>query len=144
MKFLATAALMLLAACQSGGEGDGTLPGDAADSAPFADIAEGTLIRFAGTEPFWGGTIDGAMLTWSTPENIEGEKVQVSRFAGRGGLNFSGTLAGGALDMAITPGACSDGMSDQTYPFHATVTLGAQQLQGCAWREGDDLGVEAP
>jgi len=138
-------ALALLSGCQPAQEaasGSG-LPGDAEETTPYSGIAADTLIRFVGTEPFWGGTVAGEQLTWSTPENSEGEQIVVTRFAGRGGLTFSGTLGGQPFDMAITPGECSDGMSDRTYPFTTTVRHGAQQLIGCAWREGDDIG-DAP
>lgn len=128
-----------LAACQPGTE-EG-IPGDASDQQPYAGIAEGAIIRVAGTEPFWGGTITDGQLVWTTPEDIDGTRVPVERFAGRGGLSFSGELAGQAIDIAITPGACSDGMSDRSYPFNATVQIGSEQLSGCAWREGvDDPG----
>lgn len=143
MKKAGWLALALLAACQPEQEavsGSG-LPGDTDETTPFSGIAEDAVLRFTGTEPFWGGTVSGAQLTWSTPENIDGEHIAVTRFAGRGGLTFSGTLGGQQFDMALTPGDCSDGMSDRTYPFTATVKLGAQQLSGCAWREGDDLGT---
>ena len=133
-------ALALLAGCHSGEAASGSgMPGSAEDTSPYHEIADDAVIRFVGTEPFWGGTVTGDQLTWSTPE-IEGEQIAVTRFAGRGGLNFSGTLTGQQFDLAVTPGQCSDGMSDRTYPFNATVKLGAQQLSGCAWREGDDLG----
>jgi uncharacterized membrane protein len=136
-------ALALLAGCHSGEQAtEAGLPGDTEDTTPYSGIAEDAVIRFTGTEPFWGGSVTGDRLTWSTPE-IEGEQIAVTRFAGRGGLTFSGTLAGQQFDMALTPGECSDGMSDRTYPFNATVKLGAEQLSGCAWRESDDLG-DAP
>ena len=147
MRGLACAAMILLAACQAGdapGASGSATPGNTSDTAPFDDIAPDAVVRFVGTEPFWGGTVTGTSLTWSTLENADGEQIVVSRFAGRGGLTFSGTLGGQSFDMALTPGDCSDGMSDRTFPFHATVKLGAQQLNGCAWREGDDLGVPAP
>jgi uncharacterized membrane protein len=144
MNRFALAALLPLAACQSQGPAtDGSVPGDAQDTRPYAGIGETELVRFAGTEPFWGGSLADTTLIWSTPDNIEGTTIPVTRFAGRGGLTVSGVLDGAQMDMAITPGACSDGMSERTYPFIATVKLGAQDLSGCAWREGDDLG-EAP
>ena len=115
------------------------MPGNADDRQPFDLIAPGETINLTGTEPFWGGEIapEGAgwTLRWSTPENIAGERVTMERFAGRGGLAFSGTLAGEGLDLAITPADCSDGMSDRTYPYAVTVTLGDQQLDGCGWTE---------
>lgn len=111
------------------------LPGDAADDQPFAGIAEDEAIRFTGTEPFWGGDITGTQLTWTTPENIAGQTAPVTRFAGRGGLGFSGQLDGQPIDLMVTPASCSDGMSDRTYPFVVTVTLGDSQLEGCGWTD---------
>ncbi|QZH75550.1 MAG: hypothetical protein JY451_02750 [Erythrobacter sp.] len=135
------AAAAALSACQpSDGE---TFPGDASETQPYAGIAEDAVLRITGTEPFWGGTISGGQLTWTTPENIDGITVPVERFAGRGGLSFSGQLEDQQIDIAITPGDCSDGMSDRTYPFNATVELNGQTLSGCAWREGVDELAEA-
>jgi len=57
----------------------------------------------------------------------------VSRFAGRGGLSFSGEMNGEALTLAVTPGACSDGMSDRTYPFVVTLRIGDDLRNGCGW-----------
>ena len=126
---------LALVAC-SGGEG--SVPGDTSDTQPFAEIAEDAHLRFTGTEPFWGGEVKGGTLTWYTPENIAGSSIPVARFAGRGGLSFSGELAGQSFDMTITPGECSDAMSDVTYPYVATVQLGEEVLYGCSW--DDDMG----
>lgn len=136
-----TAALALLAACTSpdspaGEAGDSApVPGEVDDAQPFSAIAEDEVIHFTGTEPFWGGEVTGGELTWSTPEIIDGETIAVARFAGRGGLSFTGTLQGAQFDMAMTPASCSDGMSDRTYPFAVTVQLGDQQLSGCGWTD---------
>ena len=106
-----------------------------AEGAAFAAIAADDTIRFTGTEPFWGGTVSGGELVYSTPENQEGETIGVRRFAGNNGLGFSGVRGGAPFDMTITPGACSDGMSDRTYPFTVTLRLGEEQRNGCAWTE---------
>jgi uncharacterized membrane protein len=132
---VALALSLALAACNH--EPDADLPGNAADDQPFAAIGEDETIRLVGTEPFWSGEIAHGMLTWSTPEDIDGQRVPVTRFAGRGGLSFSGQLDMRPLDIAVTPASCSDGMSDRTYPYVATVQLGDQQLQGCAWSENE-------
>lgn len=124
---------LALAACAP--EHGAAVPGDAADDQPFAAIAVDEVIHFTGTEPFWGGDISGGQLTWTTPENITGTRAPVARFAGRGGLSFSGELDGQAIDLMVTPAPCSDGMSDRTYPFVVTVTLGDQQRQGCGWTD---------
>ncbi|WAT19371.1 hypothetical protein OZN62_12180 [Aurantiacibacter sp. MUD11] len=127
---LAVTAILTLAACQQGS--DSTVPGDASDTAAYAEIAEDELIRFTGTEPFWGGSVIGDRLTYSTPDNIDGTTIPVTRFAGRGGLSFSGALDGQAFDLAITPAECSDGMSDRIYPFVATLQIGSEHREGCA------------
>lgn len=139
---LASVAAVLLAACQSSnspggsssGHDDVTEQGD--DVAhPYDGIAENEKVQFTGTEPFWGGDVSGRTLTYKTPENPTGEVVQVGRFAGRGGLSYSGKLAGADFTMTITPLACSDGMSDRSYPFTVTLKLGPETRNGCAWTE---------
>ena len=128
-KSLLTIACAALAACQPGGA-EGQSPGTAPQG--FTGISEGEVIYFGGTEPFWGGTIAGDILTYTTPENIDGDRIAIDRFTGQGGLGFSGTLDGQQFDLTITPGACSDGMSDRTYPYIAVVQIGDNQNAGCA------------
>lgn len=124
---------------------EGSVPGDAEDTGVYTDVAPGETIRFTGTEPFWSGEVSGQTLTYSTPENIDGSIIQVQRFAGNNGLSFSGVLDGASFDMAITPGECSDGMSDRTYPFTVTLEVGGEQRRGCAWTDGRPFsGPENP
>ncbi len=139
--------LLGLAACQpAGGGGDGAVPGDRSDTQPFAEIAEDEAVRFTGTEPFWGGEVLDREMTYRTLDKPDGQSIRVSRFAGRGGLSFSGTLEGKALTLAITPGACSDGMSDRAYPFVATLRVGeTTSREGCAWTSKHPFtGPQAP
>jgi uncharacterized membrane protein len=120
-------------------------PGDTEDTQPYAGIGEHEVLRFTGTEPFWGGQVTAGTLTYSTPDDIDGTQISVERFAGRNGLSFSGTLDGAAFVMAVTPGECSNGMSDRTYPFTVTLEVGAEQRQGCAWTEAQSFtGSEHP
>ncbi|WP_326521309.1 COG3650 family protein [Parerythrobacter aestuarii] len=120
---------LLLTACQQG-----TGASSAPDTRPegFTGIAPDEVIIFGGTEPFWGGEIKDKELTYTTPENIEGTTIRIERFTGQGGLGFSGVLAGETFDMTVTPGDCSDGMSDRTYPYTVTLQIGAEQRFGCA------------
>lgn len=124
-----------LAACQSGGQGPGNVPGDSGSAEPYAEIAESEELRLIGTEPFWGGHVKGTVLVYETPEKPEGVTATVERFAGRNGISFTGRLEGEAFTLAITPGKCSDGMSDRTYPFHATLQLPSDLRSGCAWSQ---------
>lgn len=121
------------------------LPGDTSETAPYAGIAADEVLKFTGTEPFWGGQVAGGTLTYSTPEDQDGNAIAVERFAGRGGLSFSGTLDGATLVMAVTARQCSDGMSDRTYPFTVTLAIGADKRNGCAWSEQHPFeGPERP
>ena len=69
----------------------------------------------------------------------------MTRFAGNNGLAISGDPGTAAFDLSVTPGACSDGMSDRTYPFTATLLIGNEQRQGCAWTDSQPFtGPERP
>jgi uncharacterized membrane protein len=113
--------------------GESAAPGDADDTAPWSGIGSDETVRFTGTEPFWGGEASGGTLTYMTPENQRGDTIPVERFAGRNGLSLSGELDAAPFDMAITPGECSDGMSDRTYPFTVTLQVRGEQRNGCAY-----------
>lgn len=131
MRYLVIPAVaLLLAACNS--QPDGELPGNLQDERPYAGIVESETIKLNGTEPFWGGEIKGGFFNYTTPEHMSGQRIAVERFAGRGGLSFSGELDGLAVDVMITPGECSDGMSYYVYPFTATLQVGDEQRNGCA------------
>ena len=129
-------AVLLLAACQSGGGGTG-VPSDADEHEPFSQIALDEVLHFTGTEPFWGGEAKGGTLTYETPDNASGATIAVDRFAGRGGISMAGKLDGQAFDMMVTPGNCSDGMSDRTYPYVVTLKIGSNARQGCGWTDRD-------
>ena len=111
------------------------------DSEPFDGIAETATIDVGGTEPFWALKISpdsgGYLAKYSSPELPEGETFAVSRFAGNNGLGFSGEWAGAPVILALTPGECSDGMSDRTYPYTATLQLDEVTLFGCAHTDAE-------
>lgn len=138
------AALFALAACQSGGD-ETAVPGDRKDDRPFSEISAKETVRFLGTEPFWGGAVTGDQMTYETPEKPAGQRITVARFAGRGGLSFSGKLVDADLTMTITPGACSDGMSDRHYPFTVTLQIGTELRSGCGYSDAHPFkGAAAP
>ncbi|MDY7097975.1 MAG: hypothetical protein SXU28_07545 [Pseudomonadota bacterium] len=128
----------------------GCAPSDSinADGDVFAAIGPDEAISVGGTEPFWAIAIKpdgqgGYSARYSTPDSPEGETFALSRFAGNNGLGFNGELGGQAVQIAITPGDCSDGMSDTTYPFAATVGLGEATLFGCAHSDSNPVSGEA-
>ena len=141
----AVAPFCLLALSACGADEGARAPGDGAATHAFNGIGPDETVRFTGTEPFWGGEEKDGRLTYSTPENQAGVAIAVRRFAGNAGLGFSGTLDGRPFDMTVTPGACSDGMSERSYPFTVTLRLGDEQRQGCAWTDRQPFsGPEAP
>ena len=131
------ALVLLLAAC--GGSpapaGSGNRIFDASDTQSFSGIAADEVVHFTGTEPFWGGQVAGGSLTYTTPDDQKGATIAVSRFAGRNGVSFSGDLDGMPFVLAITPGKCSDGMSERSYPFAVTLQVKGEQRNGCAWTD---------
>lgn len=133
------ALVMSLAAC-SPKPADGIATEQAA---PFDGIAPAEVITLTGTEPFWGITIAQDVATYTTPEIPAGKLIEVSRFAGNNGLGFSGKLDGADVTITVTPGTCSDGMSDRTYPFTATVKLWESNLAGCGYTDVQGFTGEA-
>ena len=135
MRLFLALPLLLLAACN--GHGGAADPTGAQGTKPhaYAGIAETETLHFTGTEPFWGGSVTGTALTYTTPEQPAGTAITVHRFAGNNGLAFSGTLAAAAFDMAVTEAPCSDGMSDRTYPFTVSLQIGSDKRSGCGWTE---------
>ena len=135
-------AICLALAVTACGSSSQPAPGDIE---PYNGIGEAEMISLLGTEPFWGAKISGATMTYTTPDNIEGVEIQVARFAGNGGLGFHSQLDGQAVTVAVTPGDCTDGMSDRTYPFTATVKVGDTDLAGCGYTDNQPFtGNAAP
>lgn len=88
--------------------------------------------RFTGTEPFWGGTIDGSTILYRTPEDIDGKTITATVAKEGSAARYSGTFEGQAFVLTLTPGTCSDGMSDTVYPMNAALTVLGEQRKGCA------------
>lgn len=124
------AALLLAAACTPVAKEEGI---DTETKQPFDKVAPEEVVTLLGTEPFWGLKIGGGEGTWTTPDNPKGTKVALTRFAGNNGLGFSGTLDGDTLTATLTPGDCTDGMSERRFPYVATIALGGRTLEGCGY-----------
>ncbi|MEP3050782.1 MAG: hypothetical protein ABJP48_13550 [Erythrobacter sp.] len=116
-------------------------PGDQrADTAQrFNEIGNDETLNLIGTEPFWSIVVEGDQLTFSTPSDIDGEIISVSRFNGNNGLGLSGTIGADALEIAVTPGDCNDGMSDRHFPFTATIKMGEEVLTGCGYSDSNPV-----
>lgn len=134
------AALALAAACTPA-KTDGIDP----EGKAFDAVAPQEAVTMLGTEPFWNLAVTGDEGLWTTPDNQLGTTLTLKRFAGNGGLSFSGTLDGKPLTATLTPGQCSDGMSDRSFPFVATIALGGETLRGCGYTDSQRFtGPEAP
>ncbi|MCH2486757.1 MAG: hypothetical protein MK010_03305 [Erythrobacter sp.] len=133
--FAALAALALVGCGGSASSGP-----DARETTAYTGIASGEAITLSGTEPFWNAQIESGTMRYSTMEDQEGTTFPVERFAGNNGLAFSGrtpgeNASGISVDVAVTPGECSDGMSDRSYPFVATLVVGSETRRGCAYTD---------
>lgn len=90
------------------------------------------LYRALGTEPFWSVEVTPGRLRYSSPENQAGTEFAASRSNEGAATVFTGGLEGKPVTLRITPGTCSDGMSDTVYSFKAQLEIGTDTLSGCA------------
>lgn len=96
--------------------------------------ARGVSLRAIGTEPGWL-----AEITPGDPPALKalldyGERhVDVPALSKDEALpGYAGTTADGtAVSLRFVEGACSDGMSDQSYPAEVQLTVGAETFRGC-------------
>ena len=90
-------------------------------------------IRAVGTEPFWGASVEGRCVTYSTPEDQDGTRIW-TRFTGSAeNGRWQGALGGKPFVMVTKPQAgCSDGMSDNRYPIAVELTVNGERRTGCA------------
>jgi uncharacterized membrane protein len=134
------AALLCAAACTPA-KTDGIDP----KGQTFDAVAPEEVVTLLGTEPFWNLKVEGGEGLWTTPDNQPGTQIRLTRFAGNNGLGFSGTLDGKPFTATLTPGECSDGMSDRRFPFVATVALGEETREGCGYTDSQPFtGPAAP
>ena len=108
-------------------------PANSADASPVPPAAQPTArYRFTGTEPFWGGTIDGATILYQTPDDQAGKTITATMTKEGATIRYSGELDGQPFILKLTPGTCSDGMSDTVYLLHAVLAVRGEPRQGCA------------
>ena len=90
--------------------------------------------------------VDGDTLVFSTPENQPGTTMHGRRVPSLTGFVFIGKDGDRDFHLGLTPGECSDGMSDRSYPFTVTLRIGPEVRQGCGWtdRQGYTGAEQAP
>lgn len=110
-----------------------TAPANLAEPPAAPPLTQPTArYRFTGNEPFWGGTIDGTTILYQTPEDQAGQTIAATVTTEGATTRYSGTLEGRPFVLKLTPGTCSDGMSDTVYPLHAVLAVRGEARQGCA------------
>ena len=143
--------LLALAACRAepneaeqsnAAEVTATAPAKPAEQSAAPPVAAPTArYRFTGTEPFWGGTIDGSTILYQTPDDQAGKTIAAIVATEGATTRYSAMLDGKPFILKLTPGTCSDGMSDTVYPFHAVLAVHGEPRQGCA---SPIVGASAP
>lgn len=128
--FLIAAALMLTAC--------GAPMGSPADAPPPADAPVTVGPDYSGdfdaigTEPFWSVKVRASGLTLTRPDQAEVTTANPGvRADGEQGV-WDGTAGEQRLVLRLTPGDCTDGMSDRRYGYAAEVWIDGETLRGCA------------
>lgn len=125
---VAFVSMLLLSACA-------TAPATSQDSAGAVPTW-----RAIGTEPFWGVRVESSHLVFTTPDDQDGRVLQASERNEGGATVYAGNDGGQAYALTITPGECSDGMSDRVFRFKAEFAIGDRRYSGCAAAAGDPWG----
>lgn len=108
-------------------------PADAPASARAPDYSG--EIDVIGTEPFWNVQIRESSVALTRPDHPEVRNANPGvRLDGEQGVwDSNGAKEDeGRLVVRLTPGVCSDGMSDRVYRFFAEIWVDGETLKGCA------------
>jgi uncharacterized membrane protein len=139
-------AAVALAACQpQDPNGDAAPPPADAPATPVADTGAATPtagggmdisapITARGNEPFWSLAItEGTKLKLSRPDHPDLMAEAPGAAMSPGGATWVAKgPKGEQVTVVLKMGACSDGMSDATYPMSAEVAVLNETLKGCA------------
>jgi uncharacterized membrane protein len=147
MKRTILAALLLTAACgqpsdrlsdedAAAEQGPAVLDADNNDASeaiagpsdlPEAVDAGPTLYKALGTEPGWSLTVHSARMDYAGDYG----QVKIAESTPPDFRAMQGTYRSGKLQVTISPGPCSDGMSDLTYRQTVRVTADGRTVSGC-------------
>jgi uncharacterized membrane protein len=104
-------------------------------SGVVARTANSEKFTVLGTEPFWSVSVSKSGIVYSSPE------VKKQTFPYVAPLKAQGRpddfvrvyrLRGNNTLIIKKDNACSDGMSDNKYPYSAVLIMGNKVLEGCA------------
>lgn len=96
--------------------------------------------RALGTEPFWSLTIGRTVMRLEEP----GRPTRTYRTPPARRIPNGVRRASGPIVVTIVRRACSDGMSDRTFPETVTVRIGARVLNGCGGAPASPPGRPVP
>jgi uncharacterized membrane protein len=82
--------------------------------------------RALGTEPFWAVTVRGRRLTLERPDHSP-LGFDVDATSGPAVIRYRGD----GFTMTLTPGPCSDGMSDTLWSDRVQIAFAGGTLKGC-------------
>lgn len=85
-----------------------------------------------GTQPFWAVTVIGSTATLTRPDK-PARRFIVSRSADPVAIRYEGD----GFAMTLTPGPCSDGMSDSVWSDRVAIAFGEGTLKGCGGLRDD-------
>lgn len=133
----AAAPLLLLAACDQ----LTPAPAPAPDPAPpppatttvfgGLDLSQPFTVR--GNEPFWAIAVTSATLDYNGVDRPQETAANPGPQVTTAVATFTVTTSlSNPLVVILTPGPCSDGMSETVYPLNATVIRPGETLTGCA------------
>lgn len=132
----AAAPLLLLAACDQFTPAPTPSPDPApppAASTVFGGLDLSQPFTIRGNEPFWAIAVTAATLDYSgvdrPQETAPNPGPQVTTAVATWTVT---TSLNNPLVVVLTPGPCSDGMSETVYPLNATVIRPGETLTGCA------------
>jgi uncharacterized membrane protein len=98
-------------------------------------MVSGPSFRLVGNEPFWAVHIDSSVIRYLTPEDTSGTRFPPVKPLQLGDtLRWTSSTPASIIEAWVVPGSCSDGMSDRTWSYRASVQVGDRKLQGCAER----------
>jgi heat shock protein HslJ len=94
---------------------------------PDSDLAGPVLYKAVGTEPGWSLTVHAARMDYAGDYG----QVNIAEPTPPDFRSAHGTYRSGKLQVTISAGPCSDGMSDLTYRQTVRVTADGRTVSGC-------------
>jgi len=133
----AAAPLLLLAACDQLTPAPAPAPDPAppppATSSVFGGLDLSQPFTVRGKEPFWALPGTSATLDYSGVDRPQETAANPGPQVSLAVATYTVTTSlNNALVVVLTPGPCSDGMSETVYPLNATVIRPGETLTGCA------------